>query len=148
MVIIMKKQLFEVSTTFLGADEPTELYFDTKEKAENFLSKQDNGYITKITAESDTKINYFDGCTYNDLCGWGGIVNIIHMICFRPKKIYELTGTGRYVECVKVTNNFVTFLDGDDIVKRKLKTESLFDGRIIKTWQIAQYGEYKIRAID
>ena len=147
-MIIMEKQLFEVSTTFLGADDPTELYFDTKEKAENFLSKQDNGYITKIIAESNTKINYSDGCTYNDLCGWGEIVNIIHMICFRPKKIYELTGAGRYIECVKVTNNFVTFLDGEDVVKRKIKTESLFDGQIVKTWQIAQYGKYKIRAID
>lgn len=144
----MEKQLFEVSTKFLGADEPTELYFDTKEKAENFLIKQDNGYITKITAESNTQINYSDGCTYNDLCGCGGIVNIIHAIYFRPKKIYELTGTGRYVECVKVTNNFVTFLDGDEIIKRKIKTESLFDGQIVKEWQTVQYGEYKIRAID
>lgn len=70
------------------------------------------------------------------------------MICFQVGNLYELNGAGRYVECVKVTNNFVTFLDGEDVVKRKIKTESLFDGQIVKEWQIAQYGEYKIKAID
>ena len=73
----MKKKLFEVSTTFLGADGSSNLYFDTKEKAEKFLSKCHNGEINEIIAESDTEINYSDCCTYNDLCGWGGTVNII-----------------------------------------------------------------------
>ena len=70
------------------------------------------------------------------------------MICFQVGNLYELSGAGRYVECVKVTNNFVTFLDGDEIIKRKIKTESRFNGQIVEEWQAAQYGEYKIRAID
>ena len=67
---------------------------------------------------------------------------------FQVKNLYELSGAGRYVECVKVTDNFVTFLDDDDVIKRKIKTESHFNGQIVEKWQIAQYGEYKIRAID
>lgn len=74
--------------------------------------------------------------------------NTTNVICFQVKNLYELSGAGRYVECVKVTDHFVTFLDDDDVIKRKIKTEAYFNGRIVKEWQIAQYGEYKIRAID
>lgn len=72
----MKKRLYEVSTRFLGADGPTEFYFDTKEKAKNFLEKCHNGEINEVIAESDTEINYSDGCYYHELCGWGGDVKI------------------------------------------------------------------------
>lgn len=70
------------------------------------------------------------------------------MICFQVGNLYELSGAGRYVECIKVTDHFVTFLDDDDVIKRKIKTESHFNGQIVEKWQIAQYGEYKIRATD
>ena len=59
--------LYQVTTTFLGADSPSEFYFDTIEKAKAFLEEQDNGEIEQKHFESSEKLNYWDGCTWNEL---------------------------------------------------------------------------------
>ena len=60
------KELYKVTTTFLGADRPSDFYFDNADKAETFLAKQINGEITKVRVTAEY-LNYSDGCTYNDL---------------------------------------------------------------------------------
>ena len=72
--LLRQKTLYKVSTTFLGSWEPTEFYFDTKKKAEGFLSEQDNGEISKVTVKSDYKLDYSDGCSWNDLV-FSGYIN-------------------------------------------------------------------------
>ena len=77
----MKKILYKVTTTFLGASSPSNFYFDQKEKAKKFLQKECiNGEIKKIEIKTkpikhmddpspiEWEINYSDGCTKNDLC--------------------------------------------------------------------------------
>lgn len=61
------QKLYRLRTTFLGADSATELYFDTLEKAQKELESCVNGEIDLVTFEADYKLNYCDGCTYNDL---------------------------------------------------------------------------------
>ena len=61
-----EKELYKVTTTFLGADGPSDFYFDNADKAETFLAKQINGEITKVRVTAEY-LNYSDGCTYNDL---------------------------------------------------------------------------------
>lgn len=63
----MKTTLYKATTTFAGADAPTSLYFDTREKAEDFIAKQQNGETEAVTITSDAPLNYFDGCFWNDL---------------------------------------------------------------------------------
>lgn len=63
----MKTVLWEVKTTFCGADGPSKFYFDTRSAAEMNLMHLSNGDITKVSIESDYPLNYFSGCTYNDL---------------------------------------------------------------------------------
>lgn len=65
--------LYKVTTTFLGAYGPSTFYFDTIEKAQNYLDDQLNGEITKFEVKGD--VNYHDGCTYNDL-SFGGEIDI------------------------------------------------------------------------
>lgn len=70
----MEKKLYKVRTTFLGADKYSEFYFDTMEKAQNFLQKQNNGEIVKVIAFGDG-LNYSDECTFNELT-FGGIYTV------------------------------------------------------------------------
>ena len=63
----MKTTLYKATTTFAGADAPTSLYFDTREKADAFIAKQPNGETETVTITSDAPLNYFDGCFWNDL---------------------------------------------------------------------------------
>ena len=64
----MKTELYRVETTFLGADAPSRFYFDEAEKAENFVEKEcDNGVTEIVGIISDRRLNYFDGCTWNEL---------------------------------------------------------------------------------
>lgn len=61
-------KLYRVTTTFIGADSPSVLYFNTEEKAQTFLSTCQNGgadLVDVLTA--DGEYNYSDGCTLNDL---------------------------------------------------------------------------------
>lgn len=61
-------KLYRVTTTFLGADAPSRLYFKTAEKAEQFLEKEcQNGVSEKVDIIGKHTLNYFDGCTMNDL---------------------------------------------------------------------------------
>ena len=65
--------LCTVTTTFLGADGASTFYFDTLDKAQNYLDDQLNGEITKYEVVGDA--NYHDGCTYNDL-SFGGEIDL------------------------------------------------------------------------
>lgn len=65
--------LYAATTTFLGADGASTFYFDTLDKAQNYLDDQLNGEITKFEVKGD--VNYHDGCTYNDL-SFGGEIDI------------------------------------------------------------------------
>lgn len=60
-------KLYRVTTTFIGADKPSKLYFDTAEKAKAFLADRDNGEIRLVDVRADYPLNYSDGCTMNDL---------------------------------------------------------------------------------
>lgn len=61
-------KLYRVTTTFLGAGGPSQFYFKTSEKAENFLVTEcQNGEIEKVDVIGKQPLNYFDGCTMNDL---------------------------------------------------------------------------------
>ena len=60
-------RLFEVATVRPGDKYVSGFYFDTKEKAENFLSQQENGEIHNVLVKRMEDINYFDGCSQADL---------------------------------------------------------------------------------
>ena len=61
-------KLYRVTTTFLGADAPSQFYFKTAEKSEDFLDTEcQNGQYEKVDIVSKNPLNYFDGCTMNDL---------------------------------------------------------------------------------
>lgn len=68
-------KLFKATTTFLGSDGPTSLYFDTQAAAEKFISEQINGEVEEITFESAEPLRYSEGCTYNDLT-YGGWIHV------------------------------------------------------------------------
>ena len=59
--------LFRLKTTHLGADAPTEYYFDTLAGAEMNLHHLSNGNIDKVVIDSNYPLNYSAGCTMNDL---------------------------------------------------------------------------------
>lgn len=64
----MKTKLYRVETTFAGADAPSRFYFDESEKAEKFFEKEcQNGSLEKVGIISDYRLNYSDGCTWNEL---------------------------------------------------------------------------------
>ena len=60
-------KLYYVETVFLGADAPNRFYFDTLNKAQDFLDGQKNGSIHKVTIITNESLNYWDGCTLCDL---------------------------------------------------------------------------------
>ena len=47
--------------------EPEKRYFDTREKAELWLSDMDDGEIGRMTFESAEVMGYHDGCTYEEM---------------------------------------------------------------------------------
>jgi putative transcriptional regulator len=61
--------LYKVRSTFLGGDKPIDSYFDTKEKAQEFLDERcDNGEIIKVEVKANYELNYnHDGCSFGDL---------------------------------------------------------------------------------
>lgn len=76
--------LYQVSTTFLGADSPTQFYFDTLVKAESYLDNCINGEIKKFAIVPDgcfaMTLNYSDGCSLDDLCyGRFGLFNLVEI---------------------------------------------------------------------
>ena len=64
-------KLYRVTTTFVGADKPSRLYFDTEYKARKFLGipcqQSLNGEVEMVNIIANYPLNYFDGCTMNDL---------------------------------------------------------------------------------
>ena len=61
-------KLYRVTTTFIGADKPSNLYFNTEEKAKTFVMAEcQNGEIKPVDVVADYPLNYADGCTINDL---------------------------------------------------------------------------------
>lgn len=69
-------KLYMVRTTFLGADRPSEIYFDTMEKAQKFLECEcRNGEIIPVEV-SDNATYRHDGCSYCDLKGWEDKITI------------------------------------------------------------------------
>lgn len=65
-----KTTLFRVTTTFIGADKPSEFFFDTLAHAEMNLAHLDNGEVEKVVITSDYIPNFWNGCTLNDMtCG-------------------------------------------------------------------------------
>lgn len=69
----MTTTLYRLRTTFIGASAPSEFYFNTLAHAEMNLHHLSNGEIEKVRVTSDGVLNYFDGCTYNDLT-IGGLI--------------------------------------------------------------------------
>lgn len=63
----MKTTLYRVRTTWLGADAPTEYYFETKAAAESNLRHLGNGEVEKVEITSDYPLNYRSGATLADL---------------------------------------------------------------------------------
>lgn len=59
--------LYRVRTTHLGADAPSEYYFDTLAGAEMDLHHLSNGEVEKVTIDSNYPLNYSSGCTMDDL---------------------------------------------------------------------------------
>ncbi|MBR6475412.1 MAG: hypothetical protein IKS98_08170 [Lachnospiraceae bacterium] len=60
--------LYEARAYLNGKDkEPEKRYFDTREKAELWLSDMDDGEIGRITFESAEVLGYYDGCTYDEM---------------------------------------------------------------------------------
>ena len=59
--------LYRVRTTWIGADSPSEYYFDTKAGAEMNLMHLSNGEIDKVEVASDYPLNYHHGCTMCDM---------------------------------------------------------------------------------
>jgi len=61
-------KLYRVTTTFIGADAPSKLYFDTEAKAGEYLKAEcQNGEMDVVEVVADYPLNYSDGCTMNDL---------------------------------------------------------------------------------
>lgn len=61
-------KLYRVTTTFLGADAPSKFYFNSAEKAEDFLEKEcPNGVYEPVSVISRYELNFWNGCTMNDL---------------------------------------------------------------------------------
>lgn len=73
----MIKTLYQLTTTFPGADKPTILYFTTSQSADDYFRHNcNNGTVTVVNAAlPDDYINFFDGCTYNDM-SYGGHYDI------------------------------------------------------------------------
>lgn len=67
--------LWRVRTTFLGADRPSEFYFDTQAGAEMNLAHLDNGNVEKVSITSDYPLEYSTGCTLDDLTH-GGLIDV------------------------------------------------------------------------
>lgn len=68
---------------------------------------------------------------------------------FEVGKMYELSGTGRCVECIKITECYVFFKENDgEEFKCKKMTGSNFIGKDVGEWETANHGKYHIRAID
>lgn len=63
----MYTTLYRLRTSFLGADAPTEYYFDTLAGAEMNLHHLSNGEIEKVVFDSNYPLNYSSGCTFADL---------------------------------------------------------------------------------
>lgn len=63
----MYTTLYRVRTTHLGADAPSEYFFDTLAGAEMNLHHLSNGEVEKVTLESNYPLNYTAGCTMDDL---------------------------------------------------------------------------------
>jgi len=64
----MKTRLYRVETTFLDADGPNRFYFDDAIKAEKFFFNEcQNGVMEIVGIISDYRLNYSDGCTWNEL---------------------------------------------------------------------------------
>lgn len=62
--------LYKVSAKWAGIimDRPQCSYYDTKQKAMDYLkNKCDCGEVTTVKISADYELNYFDGCTFNDL---------------------------------------------------------------------------------
>ena len=73
----MTKRLYQLTTTFLGADKPTMLYFNMRQAAADYFRHNcSNGIITAVNATlPDNYYNVFDGCTFNDM-SYGGYYDI------------------------------------------------------------------------
>ena len=67
---------------------------------------------------------------------------------FELGEMQELSGSGRCVECIENTEEFVAFKEYDgETIKCSKSTESRFNGKDVEEWEAANYGEYHIRAI-
>ena len=92
------KKLYEVRTTFLGAGSPSSFYFDTKEKARDYLEEQLNGEINTIIIESNDPLNYSDCCTYDDLT-YGGYNDKKYWYEYELNEMLEKYGGYDNVSC-------------------------------------------------
>ena len=55
--------VYKARTTFMGADGRSEFFFSTKEKAEEFISKQINGEVRRMIVPCLP----YEGCTWDDI---------------------------------------------------------------------------------
>ena len=63
----METILCKVTYNGIGMSRPLNVYFDKWEKAQNFLAEQDCGEVDVVTLEHSDRLNYSDGCTWNEL---------------------------------------------------------------------------------
>lgn len=60
---------YKVTTTFIGADSPSEFYFTTKAGAELNLRYLDNGEIELVELDGVSELPK-EGCTWSDIGYW------------------------------------------------------------------------------
>lgn len=66
-------ETFRVRTTFIGADGPSEFYYSTEEKAQEYLDSCQNGEIEIVTVVGMDALPG-EGCTWDDIRTRGGEV--------------------------------------------------------------------------
>ena len=65
--------IWRVRSMNMGADRPYEIYFETKEAAQQHLDSRTNGEVEEVTLVSLERLP-FDGCAWSDIEYWGGDV--------------------------------------------------------------------------
>ena len=60
-------KIYKVTTTLLGADVPSQFFYDSLSKAQKALEKFENGEIDGIYVKPQMLEGYEDGCTWDSL---------------------------------------------------------------------------------
>ena len=60
-------KIYKVTTTFWGADVPSQFFYNSLSKAQKALKKFENGEIEEIYVKPQMLEGYEDGCTWDSL---------------------------------------------------------------------------------